>query len=123
MTTELPDDIEQLKQMLAKLQHENQVLNTEVRTLSSQNKDLESRLNIALEQLKLNRKNEFGSRSEKIPKGTFNEAEATRAERKPSAQRAVKPYRNILSVKRSLTLLKHLCAYAVGMTCMSVANK
>ncbi|CAG22947.1 hypothetical protein [Photobacterium profundum] len=83
MTTELPDDIEQLKQMLAKLQHENQVHNTEVRTLSSQNKDLESRLNIALEQLKLNRKNEFASRSEKIPKGTFNEAEESQTENKP----------------------------------------
>jgi len=68
MTTKSPDDIEQLKLMLATLQQENQVLN-------SKNKDLENRLNIALEQLKLSRKNQFGKRSEKMPKGTFNEAE------------------------------------------------
>ena len=34
MTTELPDDIEQLKQMLASLQHENQALNSEVKLLN-----------------------------------------------------------------------------------------
>jgi transposase len=68
MTTEQPDNIEQLKKMLAMLQHENQVLN-------AKNKDLENRLNIALEQLQLNRNKQFGQRSEKMPKGTFNEAE------------------------------------------------
>ena len=79
MNTELPDDIEQLKQMLAKLQHENQVLssknidlNTDNKVLSAKNKKLQNSLDIALEQLKLNRKKEFGSRSEKMPKGTFN---------------------------------------------------
>jgi transposase len=75
MTTELPDDIEQLKQMLAKLQHDNNALNSEMKTLNSKNKDLENRLDIALEQLKLNRKKQFGQHSEKMPKGTFNEAE------------------------------------------------
>lgn len=83
MPTVLPDDIEKLKQMLASLQQENQALSTEVKTLSSQNKDLESRLNIALEQLKLSRKKQFGSSSEKVAKGTFNEAEETQKETKP----------------------------------------
>ena len=48
MTTELPDDIEQLKQMLASLQHENQalssnvdIINSEVEILSSKNKEPE----------------------------------------------------------------------------------
>jgi len=83
MTTELPDDIEQLKQMLAKLQHENQVLN-------SKNKKLQNSLNIALEQLKLHRKKEFGSRSEKMPKGTFNEAEENQTENKPRVRKGRK---------------------------------
>jgi len=75
MTTELPDDIEQLKQMLAKLQHENQVLSSK---------------NIDLEQLKLNRKKEFGSRSEKMPKGTFNEAEENESESKTRVRKGRK---------------------------------
>ena len=51
MTTELPDDIEQLKQMLANLQHDNQVLNSEVDSLNSEVKLLNSKkklLRIAL---------------------------------------------------------------------------
>jgi len=83
MTTELPDDIEQLKQMLATLQQQNRALNSEVKTLNSQNKKLQNRLEIALEQLKLSRKKEFGSSSEKVVKGTFNEAEETDKETKP----------------------------------------
>ena len=97
MTTELPDDIEQLKQMLAKLQHENQVLNsknidldTDNKVLSAKNKKLQNSLNIALEQLKLNRKKEFGSRSEKMPKGTFNEAEENQSESKPRVRKGRK---------------------------------
>ena len=90
MTTELPDDIEQLKQMLATLQHDNQVLHSEVKILNSKNKALQNRLNIALEQLKLNRKKEFGSRSEKMPKGTFNEAEENQTESQPRSRKGRK---------------------------------
>ncbi|NQZ51051.1 MAG: hypothetical protein HRT95_13030 [Moritella sp.] len=78
MTTELPDDIEKLKQMLVKLQPENQVLNsknidldTDNKVLSAKNKKLQNSLNIALEQLKLNLAHE----------------------------KAVRPYRNILNEK------------------------
>jgi transposase len=90
MTTELPDDIDQLKKMLATLQQENHILNSEVVVLNSKNKKLQHDLNIALEQLKLNRKKEFGSSSEKLPKGTFNEAEETEKESKPVVKKGLK---------------------------------
>ena len=68
MTTELPDDIEKLKKILAKLQHDNNALHSEVKTLNSKNKNLENSLDIAWEQLKLNRKKQFGQHSEKCRK-------------------------------------------------------
>jgi len=43
MTTELPDDIEQLKQMQAKLQHENQVISSKNIDLNTDNKVLSAR--------------------------------------------------------------------------------
>ena len=72
----------------ANLQYENQALNSEVKLLNSKNKALTNSLNIALEQLKLNRKKEFGSRSEKMPKGTFNEAEENQ-ESKPRVRKGL----------------------------------
>ena len=97
MTIELTDDFERLKQILANLQYVNQVLNSEVDSLNSEvkllnanNKALQNSLNIALEQLKLNRKKEFGSRSEKMPKGTFNEAEEKQIESKPRVRKGRK---------------------------------
>ena len=107
MTTEQPDNIEQLKKMLAMLQHENQVLN-------AKNKDLENRLNIALEQLQLNRNKQFGQRSEKMPKGTFNEAEQDQSTNKNENKQQGKTGRT-LNVKKDLILLTALCAIAVVM--------
>ncbi|EDM68433.1 hypothetical protein PE36_03376 [Moritella sp. PE36] len=64
-------------------------LNTDDKVLSAKNKKLQSSLNIALEQLKINRKKEFGSRSEKMPKGTFNEAEENQSESKPRVRKGL----------------------------------
>ena len=82
MSTELPDDIEQLKQMLIALQNDNQSLSSEVKELNTQNKslstensELKNQLEEALAQLKLSRTKQFGKRSEKLAKGTFNDNE------------------------------------------------
>jgi regulator of replication initiation timing len=107
MTTEQPDNIEQLKKMLAMLQHENQVLN-------AKNKDLENRLNIALEQLQLNRNKQFGQRSEKMPKlSRINPRIKMKINNK--VKRVENDYLSTLNVKKDLILLTALCAIAVVM--------
>ena len=84
MSTELPDDIEQLKQMLIALQHDNQALSTE-------NNILKNKLEEALAQLKISRTKQFGRRSEKLAKGTFNEAEQHQKQAKPRSKTGRKP--------------------------------
>ena len=81
MNPELPDEPELLKQMLLQLQQQNQQLHAENQTLTEQNSKLQAELEKALAQLKLSRARQFGKRSEKEPKGVFNEAEQEKPER------------------------------------------
>lgn len=80
--TDLPDDIEQLKNMLLELQEENQskdkaiaTLEKTVQTQAEEVAELETKVQLLVEQLNLNKSKRFSSQSEKIAKGTFNEAE------------------------------------------------
>ncbi|MGF1759192.1 IS66 family transposase [Photobacterium sagamiensis] len=65
---ELPDDVEQLKAMLLQLQQEKQAQAEEII-------ELKSTVQLLTEQLNLSKSKRFASQSEKLPKGTFNEAE------------------------------------------------
>lgn len=71
--TELPDDIAQLKAMLLAKEEEVAALKTEVQLL--------------IEQLNLSKSKRFASQSEKVAKGTFNEAEQQNALPTPAAKR------------------------------------
>ncbi|WP_305815066.1 IS66 family transposase [Photobacterium leiognathi] len=77
--TELPDDIEQLKAMLLKLQAENRALQKTVDTQAEEVIELENKMQLLLEQLNLSKSKRFSAKSEKEPKGTFNEAEQQNA--------------------------------------------
>ena len=66
--TDLPDDIEQLKAMLLKLQEKDRAQTEEIA-------ELKTKVQLLVEQLNLNKSKRFSSQSEKIAKGTFNEAE------------------------------------------------
>lgn len=66
--TDFPDDIEQLKAMLLKLEQEKQAMAEEVAALKTQ-------VQLLVEQLNLSKSKLFPSQSEKVAKGTFNEAE------------------------------------------------
>ncbi len=77
--TELPDDVEQLKAMLLKLQAENRALQKTVDTQAEEVVELENKMQLLLEQLNLSKSKRFSAKSEKEPKGTFNEAEQQNA--------------------------------------------
>jgi predicted nuclease with TOPRIM domain len=77
--TELPDDVEQLKAMLLKLQEENSALKMTVDTQAEEVVELENKMQLLLEQLNLSKSKRFSAKSEKEPKGTFNEAEQQNA--------------------------------------------
>lgn len=77
--TDLPDDVEQLKAMLLKLQEENNVLKKTVDTQAEEVVELENKMQLLLEQLNLSNSKRFSAKSEKEPKGTFNEAEQQNA--------------------------------------------
>jgi len=68
------------------------------------NKALQQSFNIALEQLKISRKKEFGLSSEKTPKGT-------------------KTLTGTPGTGGGGTLLKHQRTHAGGITCMNLANR
>ncbi|HEY5716439.1 MAG TPA: IS66 family transposase [Psychromonas sp.] len=70
-----PDELTQLHAMLAKLQQENQALESKLKIISAENITLKNKLELALAQLNLNRAKRFGVQTEKAAKGTFNEAE------------------------------------------------
>ncbi|MEG3694207.1 IS66 family transposase [Vibrio coralliirubri] len=77
--TELPDDVEQLKAMLLKLQEENYELKKTVDTQAEEVVELENKMQLLLEELNLSKSKRFSAKSEKAPKGTFNEAEQQNA--------------------------------------------
>lgn len=83
MTPELPDNMDELKQLLAELHQRNQVLESEKQAQAEQICELKIQLQHALAQLKLSQSRQFGKRSEKAPKGTFNEAEQSLPKAKP----------------------------------------
>ncbi len=72
--SELPDDVEQLKAMLLKLQAENRALQKTIDTQAEEVVELENKMQLLLEQLNLSKSKRFSAKSEKEPKGTFNEA-------------------------------------------------
>ena len=89
--THLPDDVEQLKAMLLKLQEENQskdeviaTLEQTVQTQAEEVVELEIKMQQLIEQLNLSKSKRFSAKSEKEPKGTFNEAEQQNALLKPA---------------------------------------
>ncbi len=63
--TELPDDIEQLKAMLLKLQAENRALQKTVDTQAEEVIELENKMQLLLEQLNLSKSKRFSAKSEK----------------------------------------------------------
>ena len=65
---QLPDNLDELKRLLLGLYEKSEQQEKEIA-------DLKARLQEVLEQLKLSQSKRFGRRSEKEPKGTFNEAE------------------------------------------------
>ena len=83
--TYLPDDIDQLKAMLMQLQEEKVQAEQLAQTRLEEIVELETKVHLLVEQLNLSKSKRFSSQSEKIPKGTFNEAEqATSKDRRPS---------------------------------------
>ncbi|MDV7106413.1 transposase, partial [Vibrio sp. TH_r3] len=73
--TELPDDVEQLKAMLLELHQQNEAKDKLLQAKQEEVVELETKVQLLLEQLNLSKSKRFSSQSEKIPKGTFNEAE------------------------------------------------
>ncbi len=63
--TELPDDVEQLKAMLLKLQEENSALQKTVETQAEEVVELENKMQLLLEQLNLSKSKRFSAKSEK----------------------------------------------------------
>ena len=90
--TELPNDIDQLKAMLLRLQEEVITLKKTVDTQAEEVVELNSQIQLLLEQLNLSKSKRFASQSEKIPKGTFNEAEQqdllSKEKKKPESEAA-----------------------------------
>lgn len=78
--TDLPDDIAQLKAMLQAKDILLQAKEEEVAALKTQ-------VQLLVEQLNLSKSKRFAAQSEKVPKGTFNEAEQQKALPKPAAER------------------------------------
>ncbi len=66
--TELPDDVEQLKAMLLKLQEESSALKMTVDTQAEEVVELENKMQLLLEQLNLSKSKRFSAKSEKSPK-------------------------------------------------------
>lgn len=81
--TNVPDDIDTLQRLLQQALLQNHVLDTRNQELELELVALKSELSIALEKLKLNLGRTYGKRSEKEPKGTFNEAEKYRSNVEP----------------------------------------
>ena len=73
--TKLPNDIDQLKAMLLRLQEEVIPLKKTLDTQAEEVVELNSQIQHLVEQLNLSKSKRFASQSEKIAKGTFNEAE------------------------------------------------
>lgn len=81
MTT-LPDDIEQLKAMVLQLQQAADIAQAqaslakeEVLVAQEEITELKTQIQLLIEQLNLSQSKRFSSKSEKVAKGTFNEAE------------------------------------------------
>lgn len=79
----LPDDVEQLKAMLLALQEENKAKDKQLQAQQEEMAELKTRVELLLEQLNLSKSKRFSSQSEKVVKGTFNEAEQQNALHKP----------------------------------------
>ena len=77
--TDLPDDVEQLKAMLMQLQKEKLEADLKVQTQQEEIAELETKVQLLVEQLNLSKSKRFSTQSEKTPKGTFNEAEQKNA--------------------------------------------
>ena len=75
MPDNLPDDIDQLKQMIAALHQHNQALSQDNQTQAEEISELKTQVEYMREQLNLSKSKRFGKQSEKAPRGTFNEAE------------------------------------------------
>lgn len=87
--TELPNDIEQLKAMLIKLQEDNQVKSEQlqakdkiIQSVTEEKIELENKVQLFIKQLNLNKSKRFSSQREKVVKGTFNEAEQQNSHQK-----------------------------------------
>lgn len=73
--TDLPNDIEQLKAMLLELHAQNEAKEKLLVAKQEEVAELKTQVELLVEQLNLNKSKRFSSQSEKVPKGTFNEAE------------------------------------------------
>lgn len=104
--TELPDDIDQLKAMLIQLHQEKLKAEQTVQVQQETIIELETKVQLLIEQLNLSQSKRFSSQSEKTPKGTFNEAEQQNAVAKPTGQNK-KPGRKPLPAELEREVQKH----------------
>lgn len=75
MPANLPDDINQLKQIIAQLHQQVNDLSQDNQTQAEEISELKTQVEYMREQLNLSKSKRFGKQSEKAPRGTFNEAE------------------------------------------------
>ena len=75
MPANLPDDINQLKQIIAQLHQQVNDLSQDNQTQAEEISELKTQVEYMREQLNLSKSKRFGKQSEKVPRGTFNEAE------------------------------------------------
>ena len=75
MPANLPDDINQLKQIIAQLHQQVNDLSQDNQTQAEEISELQTQVEYMREQLNLSKGKRFCKQSEKAPRGTFNEAE------------------------------------------------
>lgn len=81
--TDLPDDVDQLKAMLLQLQQDSEAKDKLLQAKQEEVAELKTQVQLLVEQLNLSKSKRFSSQSEKVAKGTFNEAEQQHGLPKP----------------------------------------
>jgi transposase len=81
--TDLPDAVDQLKAILLQLQQDSEATDKLLQAKQEEVAELKTQVQLLVEQLNLSKSKRFSSQSEKIAKGTFNEAEQQHGLPKP----------------------------------------
>jgi transposase len=85
--TDLPNDVDKLKAMLLELHQQNEAKDKLLQAKQEEVVELKTKVQLLLEQLNLSKSKRFSSQSEKVPNGTFNEAEQQNAIPKSSDEK------------------------------------